>query len=1131
MNEMQSSIPPSGKRHHSLRILIKFFVVLILLLVAVWFVVTSSSFFKSFILPRVSKAINATVTVEDAVISPFSHVTLRNLKVQTTGVDPIVTAKEVRVRYHLMDILRGNLDIEEVTLVSPVINLVENPDGTSNLDPLLKSQPKGTKTSSPAKNSKTSKTLRIYLKKFALTDATIRKIKNYSNGQHDVTEISNVNVTLDNLKNGESGKLQLNAGMNIENNPPSPGASGNLQANVAGNFTFVLADDLKPLSIQGNTRLDVTQAAGALQDLAALGANFDCEVTPTNITQIALRFQKSGAQLGALQVSGPFDVEKTEGRLNVEILGLDRQVLNLFGAASGIDFGGTTINSTNQIELTKSGSVIAAAGQFTIASLQLTRANQTTPMLDARADYNVTVDCAAQTALLNTLVFSATQNHHPLAHAELSSPMNICWGDTAAAADDATLNVTVVGLNLADWKPFLGDAVSGGNVNFSAKLLSQSGGKQLAFDIGSQITNLAANFAGSRISQAGIDVRVRGQAVDFKQFKWDECRLQVAQENKPLLTVSATGTCEPVAQNTDLQVQFQAALPGLMQLLPQAGANISSGAVEATAHITQKEQTQTVAGTFTLTALTGRVGKNKFQNFGATASLDATNNAGQIQISRLAGQLTGDGTAGGNFQITGNCDLDKKSGQLAFKLADFNESGLRPFLEPLLAGKKLVSVAINADASAQFDLQNDDSVKADLQMTNLVVSDPAGKFPATPLEAKVHLDVSASKQVADLRQLQVTLTPTSRAQNELQLAGSVDFSKTNAIAGNLKLAANALDMTRYYELFGSQTKAVGTAPSSSAATGTVVTNANQEPAAMNLPFGNFTVDADIGRFYLEEVDVSNLQATVKLDGSRVTVNPFQLFLNGAPVKANVDLNLGLPGYQYDVSANADRIPIAPLANSFSPAYKDKAKGDLLFNVQVKGTGITGASLQKNLSGDASLVITNGDIQLVGPKAKAFIASIARVAMLAGLSGMGELTNSTLNRLDVQLQMGDGKISLTRCLALAGAFRVIVTGDLPIAPVLNDSPFNDWPIHIAIGNGSASNPNALSDAGYAKLPTFVMLEGTLGNPKVGSPLLKAGAKAVTTATSKIKSWFKNTETNQSGTNAPSGHHLFDFFKKK
>jgi hypothetical protein len=402
----------------------------------------------------------------------------------------------------------------------------------------------------------------------------------------------------------------------------------------------------------------------------------------------------------------------------------------------------------------------------------------------------------------------------------------------------------------------------------------------------------------------------------------------------------------------------------------------------------------------------------------------------------------------------------------------------------------------------------------------------------------VQMDVSASKQVADLHQLQVTLTPTTRAKNELQITGTVDFSKTNAIAGNIKLAADALDVTRYYELFANHPKPGGTVPSSLAASGTVTTNKNQEPAAMNLPFGNFTMDAAIGRFYLEEVDVSNLQATMKFDGSRVSLSPFRFFLNGAPVKADLDLNLGVPGYQYNMSANVDRMPIAPLADSFSPAYKDKAKGDLLANVQVKGMGITGASLQKNLAGAVGLVITNADIQLVGPKAKAFIASIARVAMVAGLSGMGELTNSTLNRLDVQLRMGDGKIALTRCLALAGAFRIIVTGELPIAPVLNDSPFNDWPIHIAIGRGLVPNSDAFSDAGYARLPTFVTLEGTLGNPKVASPLFKAGTKAVTTATSTIKNWLEghsshseNTETNQSGTNAPPAHHLFDFFKKK
>jgi AsmA family len=1143
MNESPTSAPRSGKRRRWLRFVVKFFGVLILLLIVAWFVVTSSVFFKSFILPRVSKAANATVTVDEAVISPFSHVILRNLKVQTTGAEPLVTAAEVRIRYHLVDILCGNFNVDEVALVSPTINLVENPDGTSNLDPLLKSQSKEKKSASPAKNSKSSKPFHVDLKKFTLTEATIREIKNFSGGQSDMTEVSNVNISLDNVKNGGSGKLQLSADAKIDNNPPTPAAKGNLQANVAGNFTFTLADDLKPLSVQGSTRLDVTQAGGAIQDLKALGMNFDCEITPTNITQIALHFQKAGAQLGALQVSGPFDVEKTEGRLNVEILGLDRRVLNLFGAASGIDFGGTTINSMNHIELAKSGSVITAAGQFTVAGLQVTRAGRSTPTLDATADYNVTVDRTAQTALLNTLTLTATQNRNPLAHAELSSPMNICWGDTNASGGDATLNLAITGLNLADWKPFLGETISGGNVDFNAKLASQSGGKQLAFDIGSQITNLTANFGGNRISQAGIDLRVRGQAADFKRFKWDECRLQVARENQPLLTVSATGTCEPATQNTDLQVQLQTALPDLLKLLPQAGANLSSGAVEVTAHVTQKEQMQTVTGTLALTALTGSVGKNEFNNFGVSANLDATNSAGQIQISRLDGQLTGNGINGGNFQISGNYDLDKKSGQLTAKLAGFNENGLRPFLEPLLGDKKLVSVAINANADAQFDLQNNDAVKADLQVTNLVVNDPAGKFPATPLEAKVQLDASVNKQVADIRQFQIMLTPTERAKNELQLAGKVDFSKTNAIAGNIKLTADAMDVTRYYDLFANQqSKPVATAPPQTAATSTVATNLNLEPAAMNLPFGKLTVDTAIGQFYLDEVDVSNLQATVKLNGSRVSLTPFKLFLNGAPVNATADLNLGVPGYQYNVSANADRIPIAPLADTFSPAYKNKAKGDLLVNVQVKGAGITGASMQKNLSGDVGLVITNADIQLVGPKIKAFVADIARVAMVAHISGMSTLTNAALNRLDVRLQMGNGKIALTRCLALASAFRVIITGELPIAPVLNDSPFNDWPIHIAIGNGSAQNPDAMSNVGYARLPNFVGLGGTLGDPKPVDLLLKEGTKAVTTATSKVKNWLEkhtssseNSETNDSGTNAPPAkkskpiQHLLNLFK--
>src|SRR5688572_5911517 len=112
------------------------FGVLVLLLVVAYFVGTSEWALKSVILPKVSTAMNANVTVESANIAPFSAVTLRGLKVETKGAEPLVTAKEVRARYSLTDIVKGNINVSEVFLESPVITLVIYADGTSNLDPL-----------------------------------------------------------------------------------------------------------------------------------------------------------------------------------------------------------------------------------------------------------------------------------------------------------------------------------------------------------------------------------------------------------------------------------------------------------------------------------------------------------------------------------------------------------------------------------------------------------------------------------------------------------------------------------------------------------------------------------------------------------------------------------------------------------------------------------------------------------------------------------------------------------------------------------------------------------------------------------------------------------------------------------
>ena len=123
MIDTTDSTPAPRKRRGWLRAIAWVFGLLIVLLVTVYLVATSGAFFKGVILPRVSKAMNAEVTVSDASISPFSQVVLQNLKVQTTGVDPLVTAAEVRLRYSLMDIIGGNIHVDEVALISPTVVL------------------------------------------------------------------------------------------------------------------------------------------------------------------------------------------------------------------------------------------------------------------------------------------------------------------------------------------------------------------------------------------------------------------------------------------------------------------------------------------------------------------------------------------------------------------------------------------------------------------------------------------------------------------------------------------------------------------------------------------------------------------------------------------------------------------------------------------------------------------------------------------------------------------------------------------------------------------------------------------------------------------------------------------------
>jgi len=1042
----QRTAPPPRKRRRGLKIFGTILGIIVLLLVVAYFVGTSEGFVKSVILPRVSKSMNATITTEHASISPFSHVRFQNLKVVTTGNEPLLSAEDVDATYSLMKMIHGDIAVQKVEIVSPVIQIIQNADGTSNLDPLTKGKKEEKKE--PSKESKGSKPPKIDIQQVELRNATVRQIKNLKGGGRDFTEISNLNLTLNNLQNGQSGKMQVGANVTINNQQPSPGTNASMQAKLNGSFDFALKEDLAPGSLKGAMELAVQNAAGSLQDLSGVSADLNADLTPTDIRQLALKLQQSGNALGEIRAQGPFDSSKMEGKVRVEIASIDRKLLNLVGAGKGLDFGSTTLDSTNQIEFAKGGSIITAAGQLDVAKMTVKKGAQTTPVLDLHSAYHVTVDRDAKSANIQTLDLTGLQAGRQLLRGQLTAPMKVSWGDSTPATGDSAFNLAITGLNLADWKPFLGDVAPAGVIGLNLKVTSQQSGKLLAFDTSSDLQNLSVTFGSNVLSNVGGTLTAQGTAADLKKFDLANYKLNLTQQNQPMLNLSGGGQYDNSSRSADMRVVLDAALPGLMKLAGETNANASSGKLGLNGRITKSGEAETVTGNLSLADFTGRYGTYRFDRFGSTMDVDVTIQGKQLQIRKADGKVTSGANSGGTFSVAGNYNLDRKNGQFDLKLADFNQNGLRPFLESMLHEKKLQSVSLNSTASARLDGSNA-AVKADLQLANLVVVDPKNPTRQPALEARLSVDAAMENKILELRKVQANLTPTQKAKNELHLTGRIDTRDSNAITGNIKLAADALDVTRYYDLFSGksaeeQAKAGPASPTTpSPGETTAPSQPQKEPDPVNLPVKNFVVDANIGRLYLRELEITNFQTNIKLDRSAVTIDPLRLAVNGAPITSKIALDLSVAGYRYDVNFDAQRIPIEPIANSFVPQKRGMYKGELVSQLKVTGAGVTGTSMKKTLAGQLGLNFTNANIQIVNPQLRGFLTPIAAFLQAP------ELLDSPVNQFFTDAHIGNGKVSVTQLRLISEAFVAESKGDVNITDDLMQSTFEHWPMHLSL----------------------------------------------------------------------------------
>ena len=487
------------------------------------------------------------------------------------------------------------------------------------------------------------------------------------------------------------------------------------------------------------------------------------------------------------------------------------------------------------------------------------------------------------------------------------------------------------------------------------------------------------------------------------------------------------------------------------------------------------------------------------------------------------------------------------------QLSDFQRLAVEQLnLKLLQAGQP----ALATSASANWDkAQGDFAAKATAEWSTRRLLGSGGTKPgqlSLTTEGKL-----SSTSVLDLKRLAIGLPPTSKAPaNELLLQGRLDSSVASAQKGAFSLQAATLDLTPLYESLTDPT-AVKPPPPESAGTGLP----RVEPEPSVLPFKPLSLELNLAKVFLGEVSLADLKGSIAIDGGSMKLNGIAGTLNGAPLSLSADIDQGVKGSRYDLTCRLGGIPLEPLVNTFSPDLRGQVNGNLVADAQIKGAGVTGLQLRKNLAAQISANVTNANIHVIQGSQKLWLLPLD-INLIASLLNIPEITRSPVQNIEMRATAANGQINVDRATVQGAAFMAQASGGIQIADITDQSTVQ-IPLQISLSRSVAQKANLMNsdtptNATYVPLPQFAVISGTLSKVETKTDkmqILKLTARAATgliggapanviegvgnavnnigTGLGNLLGGRKSSGTNSpTGTNAPSsGLNPLNLFKKK
>jgi uncharacterized protein involved in outer membrane biogenesis len=339
-------------------------------------------------------------------------------------------------------------------------------------------------------------------------------------------------------------------------------------------------------------------------------------------------------------------------------------------------------------------------------------------------------------------------------------------------------------------------------------------------------------------------------------------------------------------------------------------------------------------------------------------------------------------------------------------------------------------------------------------------------------------DLSMAGQLYDLKSLDVEFSRGSLSPQTLSCKAAVDL-RTSGGKSNVTISSKGLNLDEY---LGDVIQMPGkAAPGGSASNkqtparpeSASPTPPGQEIGPIDLSNLNLEGNINIASLVFSGMTFKDILVHLLVEKNTVTIDKCAMKINEGDVSLTGKIQTNVPGFRYDAALEVKNLAVAPFVDSFVPQLRNVIEGTMSCQSSAKGQGLQPDSLAKNLSGNFSFTMSDGQLSNV--------PVLNTIAELTRISELQEVRFYTAKgRFDAQ----NGRITIPELDFVGKQQKLGLTG------WANFNQEIELQISLALGAGLEKKVQDIkyigelltTKDGYVELPIPIVIGGTLAKPK-------------------------------------------------